>query len=174
MPQILVSIDGAPNQAAAQVPPPSGVQVLVQPSMPGALTVITAGKQGPAGPVGETGDSILTKTASRDMSGHRAVIFDGAGKADYASAANASHVGRLAGITLGAALEGTPINVRAAGEIVEPSWAWDVDVPVFLGLDGHLTQVPGDTAGAVFTQVVGMPTSATSLFISPGQPITLA
>ena len=85
-----------------------------------------------------------------------------------------AHVGRLAGITLGAALEGTPINVRAAGEIVEPSWAWDVDTPVFLGLDGLLTQAPGDTAGAVFTQVVGMPTSSTSLFISPGQPITLA
>lgn len=174
MPQILVTIDGGVGSGSAQMPPQSGVQVLVKPAMPEAVTVVTAGQQGPAGPVGEAGDSVIRKAAARTMSGHRAVIFDGAGWADYASATNPRHVGRFAGISLGAALEGDFVYLRAAGEVIESSWSWDVDTPVFLGADGHLTQSPGDTAGAVFTQVVGVPTSPTSLFISPGQPITLA
>lgn len=174
MAQIRVSVDGSPSQAVAQVPAQIGTRVVVQARQPLARAVVTAGVQGPAGRPGETGDSVLRKPAARDMSGHRAVIFDGAGAADYASAGSPAHVGRVVGISLGAALQGAPIDVRTSGEITEPSWSWDVSKPVCLGLDGHLTQAPDATADAVFTQVIGMPTSTTSLLVSPGQPITLA
>jgi hypothetical protein len=86
----------------------------------------------------------------------------------YADNSNPTHFWQLAGITTGAAIAGGKLKILSAGVMVEPSWYWAPNAPVFLGRTGLLTQV--QVAG-VFQQVIGMALSPTSLFISPREPI---
>ena len=70
---------------------------------------------------------------------------------------------KLAGTT-GAASMGTSVTIQTDGPMIEPSWAWDVDKLVWLGLNGYLTQIP-PTAG--YLVQIGIPSSATVLIIQP-------
>lgn len=108
--------------------------------------------------------------AGEDLSGHRAVILDSAGLAWYADRAVAGDKLRVAGITLGAALTGVEVWVLAHGPVTEPSWTWTPDAPVFLGHTGLLTQiVPTDG----FSIVLGVASTATSLFVNMQPPIAI-
>lgn len=131
------------------------------------------GIPGPRGEKGETGGTDIVRPASIDLSGHRVVLLDGQGGAIYASNADHTHANRIVGMTKHAAVAGAPVALAIYGEVVEPSWNWNVDLPVYLGADGFLTQTPPEAPAAKFSVVVGFPISATTLFINIGIPITL-
>ena len=131
------------------------------------------GPQGQTGAPGASGDVSFVYPAAAPVSGHRVVTLNAQGKAIYASAAIAAHANRILGVTTNAASADSDLNVKKFGELVEPSWNWQLDKPVYLDADGFLTQTPPEAPGAKFSVVVGFPVSAATLFISIGIPITL-
>ena len=138
-----------------------------------APTVIeTAGAQGPSGPQGPAGPAggEAYYTAATALGGQRAVCLQSDGL-HYADAATAGHVGLVAGITPGAVEAGALTSIVCFSEMTEPSWNWTPEQPVFVGLNGVLTQTLPDTA--VFSQVVGVATSPTSIFVRLREPLIL-
>jgi len=118
---------------------------------------------------GGGGDPELrTLTAENDISGHRVVRILPDGNVDIADSANMADMGYVLGITLGAVTAGNSIQVRVAGILDEPSWAWTVDQPVFLSSSGLLTQAEPVTG---FSLVIGWAQTPTRLFVSMNQPI---
>ena len=137
------------------------------------IVLLQEAKQGPPGPPGvpgQAGVSYVTFLASGPLGGHRAVRAAFARHAQYADSDDVAGACAVLGITLHAAEAEAPINVAASGEIVEPSWAWVVDAPIFVGAAGVLTQVPPVSG---FQLVVGVATSSTSMLVAIKQPIIL-
>lgn len=131
--------------------------------------------QGPAGPPGLNGDSssAVTRIASQNLSGHRVIKINAQGLLQYASSALLPDALRVFGITTAAASIGAPCPVVQRGEVVEPSWNWNVNLPIYLGSDGVLTQTPPSALSAAFSLIVGHPISASSMFVNIGNPIVL-
>lgn len=129
------------------------------------------------GPKGDsstgTGSSsnIFQKEAGVTLSGHRAVLLDMNNTAIYASNDMTAFGIRVLGITTTAAILGTDVNIQTAGEIIEPTWNWDVTKPIYLGLDGYLTQTPPSSG---FVLIVGFPSSSTSIIVDIRDPIILS
>lgn len=137
------------------------------------LVLLEVAKQGPPGPPGapgQAGVSYVTFLASGPIGGHRVVRAMFARHAQYADHNDVAGASSILGITLHAAEAQAPINVAATGEIFEPSWAWVVDAPIFVGVAGVLTQAPPSTG---FQLVVGVATSPTSMLVGIKQPIIL-
>lgn len=126
------------------------------------------------GPRGQAGTATLELVAGRNLSGHRMVLIRPDGRADYGSAGVLEHGTQVVGITLGATLEGGVAGIQLSGVLQEPSWAWELNKPVFLGLDGVLTQTAPVGPSSKFSLCVGFPISVTSLFVNIGFPIQLA
>ena len=119
---------------------------------------------GPRGPQGlDNGDFSLV--AGEALSGQKVVrCVDG--ELFYASADDATHLGKVVGITTMAAILGDPVDIRTVGYMTDPSFNF-VDGPIYLGLNGALTQ--SYDVGA-FMQQVATQLSATEIFvtINPG------
>jgi hypothetical protein len=124
------------------------------------------GPIGPPGPPGPAGGASVTKTAAEAVSGHRAVKAVG-DQVAYASADVAGDAELVLGVTVGAAIAGAPATVQTVGEMVEGSWAWTVG-PVFLGLNGLLTQTP---PAAAFVRQIGVAVASDRLLIDLRPPI---
>ncbi len=122
------------------------------------------GPPGPPGPTGPAGGSSITVVAGETLSGHRGVRFDATGQAFYAHPDD----GTCAGVTLSAALVGNTVQVQLGGQIIEPSWAWDPDEPIYLAASGILTQDPVDADSLV---EMGVALSATSMMLRIQQTI---
>lgn len=137
---------------------------------PELLETAQQGPPGPPGAAGLSGGAGMTAIAGEALGGHRAVVLDAAGAAFYADRTTPGHFGRLAGITTGAAILGSPVALARTSTVTEPSWAWTPNAAVFLGLTGLLTQTAPVTG---FLQVVGMALSATTLFVNPREPIAI-
>lgn len=134
------------------------------------LEVAAQGPVGPPGPAGLSGGAALAAIAGEALGGHRAVVLDAAGQAFYADRLTPSHFGRLAGITTGAAVLGASVTLAMSGVVIEPSWSWTPNAPVFLGSTGLLTQT---LPIGGFLQVVGMALNATTLFVNPREPLAI-
>lgn len=150
-------------------------ETVIQPT-PFAVTTIDGGvgpqgPPGPAGPIGPTGGSTVAKVAAQTLSGHRIVRTVDATQVDYCDADTLAHRDTLLGMTTGAAISGAAVNVQAAGEIDEPSWTWTPGQPVFCGPNGTLTQTY--SAAWEFARIVGWAQSATRIWFSLREPITL-
>jgi hypothetical protein len=143
---------------------------LLTPTVPFQLSSIAIGSVGPIGPRGLAGGSAITVTAGQDVGGHRAVVLNASDQALYADQTNPHHVNRLVGVTTGAASAGGSVSIVSHGNMVEPTWNWTVDSPVFLGANGLLTQTPPISG---FLQIVGMAVSPTTLFVTIRDPIIL-
>lgn len=167
---------------AATVLPYSGpVAAIVNPIVTVVRPVAFEGPRGPAGaqgpkgddgPQGPPGTTTITVTADTNLSGHRAVRWATPTRVDYASAADPSRAWTI-GITLGAATAGAPVEVETLGLVTEPSWSWDPNALVFLGVDGVLTQIPPEAPALSCRVVVGRAVSSTSLWVHTDSPIRL-
>lgn len=155
------------------------VQVEVTQAVFGETEVVTIldvgaqgpkGAPGPKGDKGEPGDVVTSYPADGAISGHRVVALNAFGRLEYASNLSLSQIMRVAGLSLNAASEGDPVQVKRSGEVTEPSWAWVLEQPVYLGVDGHLTQT---APASDFSVVVGIPITTTTLFVNIGIPIKL-
>lgn len=105
--------------------------------------------------------STTGRVADTPISGHRIVASDGSTGVIYAGS---NFLDRIPiGLTLNAAGIGDPLVIKMYGEVSEPSWTWDVTLPVYMGEDGVLTQTPPDVGLLV---VVGTPTATDKLLVS--------
>lgn len=110
-----------------------------------------------------------TFTAGLTLSGHRAVTIS-AGTVVYADRTVPGHARAVIGLTTGAAVNGTPVAVRFRGVVVEPSWTWTPDAPIWLGTTGLLTQtIP--TVG--FLRQIAYAVTATLIVVDPREPLAL-
>lgn len=137
------------------------------------LVLLTEGQQGPPGPPGapgQAGVSYVIFKARGAIGGHRALRSAFSGGVRYADSRDAAGAASVLGISLHAAEDGDDLHVATSGEVVEPSWSWVEDLPIFVGAEGELTQVPPDTG---FQLVVAVATSPTSALVSIKQPIVI-
>jgi hypothetical protein len=147
--------------------------------------ILTDGTQGPSGIQGNQGIqgikgdqgiqgpggiNVVYAIADENLSGGKVVVMNENNKFIYADNTNVTHAGRIAGITTGAIMQNSDGMVIASGLLIEPVWAWNINEPIFLGLNGALTQIE-PTIG--FLQVIGVATSTTSMFINIREPIIL-
>lgn len=108
----------------------------------------------------------IAVVAAVDLGGHRVVTVDGL----YADASDITTMNKGAGLTVVAVSAGQTTAAYNTGVITEPSWNWSVGQPVYLGLNGLLTQTPPTTG---YLLRIGQPKSATSLIVEIAQPIQL-
>jgi hypothetical protein len=112
---------------------------------------------------------VRSLVAAAALGGHRAVYAAGGGTVDHASSANAAHLGKVVGITIGAATMGALAEVATSGEMTEPSFTF-VPGPVYFNSSGVLTQTPPVTG---FLQQVAVAVSATKIIVGLGMPIAI-
>lgn len=136
------------------------------------VSVTSPGPQGPAGVNGADGGTYTTKLANAALGGHRIVRAVSATHVDYASADEITHGDDILGLTLGSASSGATVQIADGQDVTEPSWTWTPQEPLYLGLNGLVTQTPPDTP-SVIAVVVGFATSATSARIRIEPPIYL-
>lgn len=100
-----------------------------------------------------------------------AVKVNALNQLERCSATNLAHLNTLIGL---AKQSGNIADVIAVSEdeyMTNTSWAWQPDKPVFLGIDGTLTQ---SLIGVVFVQQVGVALTPTKIVIRISQPIKRA
>lgn len=137
-----------------------------------SLEILSEGFQGPAGAQGISAGAIQ-RTVNTPIGGHRLVVSV-AGQVLYAEPLNIAHMGKLLGITTGAAIAGGSVEIRSDGEIQESSWSFVVDQPVYLGASGIPTQTVPSKPGAAFLQVIGFASATDRILLNPFQPIILS
>lgn len=103
------------------------------------------------------------------IGGHRVISATDLG-VRYASSDDPISVETVLGLTDAASDAGTPLSYRREGAVDEPSWSWALG-PVFLGLNGLLTQIAPDQ-GAVLQ--IGIAPSPTRLLLDIQEPYHLA
>lgn len=96
-----------------------------------------------------------------------AVKVNGLGQLEKCSANNLTHVNTLIGLAKQTGNIGEIITVSEDEFMTNTAWAWVPDKPVFLGVNGTLTQ---DTTGLLFVQQVGVALTATKIVIRISQP----
>ena len=129
------------------------------------------GPPGPTGPIGPAGGTtIITRTTVAPIGGHRVVIQEADGTVSYADHTDPAHADMALGLTIEAAGAGDEIQILVGGETIEPSWAWDVTRPIYLGATGLLTQTPPTTG---FLQQVAIPLAADRIYWQPQPAVIL-
>ena len=147
----------------------SEITVIVQPQ---ETTVVELGLQGLQGPPGATviSGAIIPKTAGENLGGNRVVAIGTDGQAYYANQTNPEHTHKVLGITTGAVIIGESASIQTFGEMTEVSWNWDMTKPLFLGVNGLMTQTAPSSG---FVLQLGIPLTPTSIFIDIGKSIVL-
>lgn len=106
--------------------------------------------------------------AAATVGGHRAVRTQSDGRVLYANQTDTSKGFSVLGITLNSAIENGAVQVQRDGPITFSGWSWAPDLPVFLGLNGELTQTPPATGVLI---VIGNAATPTSITIRIGAPL---
>lgn len=158
----------------------SGTTVEIFHDVTAVIELISQGPQGVKGATGDPGPPgsdggaqavQFTKIAGASLSGHRMVRPGLDGRAIYADNLTSADVNTPLWLTLGAAVEDADIEVAAFGNVEESSWAWSSG-PVYLGLNGNLTQTP--PVAPAFSVIVGYSYGPTVLFVDRQTPTVLA
>lgn len=133
---------------------------------------VTVGEQGPAGRPGIPGPAggvAVERLAGAPLSALR-VVWEGASGDVYTlDYRDAGAVFQLLGVTLTAAGTGQAINVQRSGVLDDSAWSWQPG-PIWLGVDGALTQVPPADG---FCVLCGSAVSATRIILNVQTPIAL-
>lgn len=116
---------------------------------------------------GQYSDLLPAATA---LSALRIVATNPAGQLIYASSNNSDHAFRVVGLLANAVALGESARALTDGPISDPTWNWTVGQPVFLGINGTLTQVPPETG---FSVQVAIPVTSTQLDFEIQEPILL-
>ncbi|MCJ2019606.1 hypothetical protein MKK84_19570 [Methylobacterium sp. E-065] len=120
-----------------------------------------------------TSEMVATSwVGARALSAPRAVRSLGDQTLDYASASDISQRGAVLGVTASASDVGMPATVIMGGQLVSQGWQLVPGLPLFLGEDGLITQVPPSLPMA-FSLRLGMASDPDTAIIRIAQPIAL-
>lgn len=145
------------------------VNSVVSTVVPRTAAVIYATRQGQKG-VDGVDNKFISYVAGVVLSGNRCVCVNDAGLLIYADSGTLAHAHRVLGITTGAISSGATGSVQVFGEMTEAGWSWSIGSPVYLGINGALTQTAPATG---FALAIGFAVTATKIYIDIKQPIIL-
>lgn len=161
LPGVTVDTPDVTTHAALTMP----IVHAAPPQPTGPIVIPVVGQQGPPGVDSNT----ITRTTAYALSGHRAVTADDAGLAIYATSDDLDHVSRPVWLTTGAWDAAVLAALTTEGDVTEPSWNWTPGLPIWLGINGVLTQsIPG---GAVFVREVAEVVDSQTIQFKPQLPI---
>jgi hypothetical protein len=136
------------------------------------MAVAVPGLPGPPG-VGTISEYVaLNGTAAVALGGQRAVYRRADGLIDYASNDNPAHMNVPIWVTTGAVVGGATVTMVTVGEIEEPSWSWTAG-PIFLGVNGVLTQTLPAEPTNDFLAIVGTASTPTRMYVNRQPSIDL-
>ena len=131
---------------------PASVQLELQ-------SILSGGSGGGTGPGTST-----TYEAAEDIGGHSAITLNTAGKAIKATNTNSKHSAAILGVTSAAVTTGSQVAATDIGLVTNPGWGLTIDMPVYLGLNGVLTQtIPVSPS---FIKQLGIAISSDSVLVS--------
>lgn len=159
----IVTLPASPAAPIGQVAVDTAIAAMAAASVSAAQALAAAASISSAA-------SSFTLTAGEQLGGHRAVRVHTDSKAYYADNTTPLSLHSVVGITSGAASSDDVVTVVTSGRMSEPSWTWTLNAPIFLSTMGLLTQTP-PTSG--IQRIVGIPFSATELFIQQQPPLQL-
>ena len=117
------------------------------------------------------GATAITKLSASAISGSRVVRYVDADHVGIASADTLTHSASIAGVSsTSTASAESDITIVRSGEVEDSGWSWTPGAPVFLGLNGALTQT--HSPSWAFSLIVGMAISATRIVVDLRDPIT--
>lgn len=118
---------------------------------------------------GESGAKpIFTANSLIALSGQRVIAIGSSGEVVYADSSNEEHVNSVIGVTISASSADSLAYIQTGGIISEPTWNWDLDKPIILGLNGFLVQdIPVESK---FYLLIGKPLTEKSMVISIQTP----
>lgn len=188
-----ITIVANTNRISKNSTEPNSVEVLVS-----AAKNVSLSNSGPQGAQGESAYDIAvsngfvgtelewldslsatnaTKTtttllASGAIGGSRIVITNGDGTASYADATNQNHKHKIIGITENAANNNDVLTIITSGELTDNAFNFTTGTPIFLGVNGLLTQTAPSSPS--FQHIIGVAKNSTTIIIQQNQPILLA
>lgn len=97
--------------------------------------------------VGSSGGSNQSRLflAASALSALRVVAINGDGKLIYADPNNPDHAFRVIGLLQSAVVMNAGVQALMRGFVIDSSWHWQLDKPIWLGANGTLTQNPTGT-----------------------------
>jgi len=129
----------------------------------------TAAPRGLKGEPGAAAGMLMEYPVAYPVSGHRMVVLNVAEQVIYADCTVITHANKVLGMTTQAAVVGD-VAVQRGGVLIEPTWSWILDTPIWLSTNGLMSQVPPVSG---FSLIIGFPLDATSMFIDIREPIFL-
>jgi hypothetical protein len=143
-------------------------------------TILSSATQGPPGPQGSIGPagppgagiSVQVGLPTRSpISGQRVLTVDNDGYAIHADRTIIDHMTKIVGVSTHAVTDNGFVQITSSGYLEESTWNWAPNDPVFLGLNGELTQaIP--TSG--FMIIIATVLSPTKLLINMKEPIIIS
>lgn len=131
------------------------------------------GADGPPGPPGSSAEAII-KTCAAVLVDSRVVKFLPDNEMDYANADELGDRRISLGLTKSAGGIGDEVEVLTQGEWTQGAWSWTPGGPVYLALDGNLTQTVPTSPTYAFLRVMGVATDTDTIYFKPDAPVILA
>lgn len=129
---------------------------------------IVIAEVGPQGPPGASSGN-RQADAGAPVSGHRVLVQLDDGTVIHADAATPDHVQRVVGVSTNAAIVGDPVAIVGDGPVSDNSLSFTPGLPVFLGLNGAMTQTPPADPAAIIQ--VGAALAADTINVRISRPI---
>jgi hypothetical protein len=130
------------------------------------------GQAGPAGPPGSSSSAAvlsIVRHTTYALSGQRAVTANDAGLLIYASCDDLNYVSRPVWLTTGAWDADVDATLLVDGPVTEPGWAFTPGEPIWLGINGVLTQsIP---VGALFVRELAQVADPQTIVFQPDSPV---
>jgi len=108
-------------------------------------------------------------TAGTTVSGQRVVVRGAAGVL-YADSSNPAHAGAVLGVTNGAALAGTEVDVVERGAVDDAGWSWTPYQPLWLNGVGLISGTPPSSG---FSCQIGFALTATRIYVAVQVPVVM-
>ncbi|MBK9497428.1 MAG: hypothetical protein IPO08_23480, partial [Xanthomonadales bacterium] len=112
----------------------------------------------------------VSAIAAENISAYMAIAMNSAGKMVRASSANISHENAVFGVATNSTVTGAAVSYQSSGLVTNAAWSFVAGSPVFLGVDGELTQAEPTTG---FSKVMGDAVSAKSLLVNMSEAVIL-
>lgn len=123
-------------------------------------------------PVTPQGNALYSNPypSSANLSALRVVRLTASGELAYASSADQTHAFTVLGLLTVAIALGQSTTVLQEGGFADDNWSWTLGTPIWVGVDGALTQVPPESG---FLLQVAIPKTPTSIEFEIQEPILL-
>jgi len=120
---------------------------------------------------GSSDKLLITRNVSEDVSALRLVIADDSSNVSLANNNSTYENSQVLGIATSGATTGNPITIVTNGVVNDISFTFLVNVPLFLGVNGSITDVA--PTGSVNRTIIGKGQGAGQIYIEIGEPIIL-